>query len=163
MATIPRMAVLVSRCAVRSISKPYRNPEPMKKNKPLPKLANGLMTGAVLLNTLALSSFADKELSSASADIGGRRDRIVKKRAGKKSRAVRIYPDIMKRTMHVISKDVNENPVDFYVFALDGTLLANHRLNPGDHVRIGDLPRGTFVYEVFDGDEMAEKGKLEIR
>lgn len=133
----------------------------MKTTKPLPKLVSGLLTGAVLLNTITLTSFNEKP-STGDENIGGK-DRIVKKRAGKKSRAIRIYPDIVKRTMHVISKDVNEGPVDFYVFALDGTMLANHRLNPGDHVRIGELPRGTYVYEVFDGDEMSEKGKLDIK
>lgn len=133
----------------------------MKTTKPLPKLVSGLLTGAVLLNTITLTSFTEKP-STGDENIGGK-DRIVKKRAGKKSRAIRIYPDIVKRTMHVISKDVNEGPVDFYVFALDGTMLTNHRLNPGDHVRIGELPRGTYVYEVFDGDEMSEKGKLDIK
>lgn len=133
----------------------------MKTHKPFPKLVGGLLTGAVLLNTITLTSFTGKE-SANDPSIGGK-NRIVKKRAGKKSRAIRIYPDIVKRTMHVISKDVNEGPVDFYVFALDGTMLANHRLNPGEHLRLGELPRGTYVYEVFDGDEMSEKGNLEIK
>lgn len=137
----------------------------MKTKKQLPKLVSGVLTGALLTNALVLSSFAPAKTKPGKEEDDDRagRNRIVRKRAGKKSRQVKIYPDLLKKVMHVVSRDVNDSVIDFYVFALDGTLMVNHRLNPGDHVLITDLEKGAYRYEVFDGDEMTEKGNLDIR
>ena len=79
----------------------------------------------------------------------------------KKEREVKIYPDILKKTMHV--KSVESSEVDFFVFALDGTLMVHYKMNEKDHKKINGLEKGTYTYQVFKNDEMSEAGKLIIK
>ena len=84
-----------------------------------------------------------------------------KTRLTKKEREVKIYPDIIKKTMHVSSVESSE--VDFFVFDLDGTLMVHYKMNEGDHKRINGLEKGTYTYQVFKKDEMSESGKIIIK
>ena len=76
--------------------------------------------------------------------------------------SVRIYPDVLKRVMHVVARD-NEETVDFFVFDLEGTLIQHYKLKPGEHQRLADLKRGTYVFSVFSGDEETATGNFDIR
>ena len=84
-----------------------------------------------------------------------------KTRVTKKDREVKIYPDIIKKTMHV--KNIESSEVDFFVFAVDGTLMVHYKMNEKDHKRINGLEKGTYTYQVFRNDEMSESGKLIIK
>ena len=84
-----------------------------------------------------------------------------KTRSAKKEREVKIYPDIIKKTMHV--KNVENKEVDFFVFDLDGTLMVHYKMNEKDHKRINGLEKGTYTYQVFKNDEMSESGKIIIK
>jgi len=77
--------------------------------------------------------------------------------------SVKIYPDIIKREMHVVAKDNGGKEADFFVFDLQGTLVQNYKLKAKDHYRITGLSKGTYVYRVFCGDEETVSGKFEIR
>ena len=84
-----------------------------------------------------------------------------KTRVSKKEREVKIYPDIIKKTMHV--KNVETSEVDFFVFDLQGTLMVHYKMNEKDHRRINGLDKGTYTYQVFKNDEMSESGKIIIK
>ena len=84
-----------------------------------------------------------------------------KSKLTRKDRAVKIYPDMIKRVMHV--KSVEENPLDLFVFDMDGTLVRHFKMTEGDHKKIAGLERGAYVYQVFKGDEMSESGKINIK
>ncbi|MBL0269808.1 MAG: T9SS type A sorting domain-containing protein [Chitinophagaceae bacterium] len=77
--------------------------------------------------------------------------------------AVKIYPDAIKRSMHVIAKGSDAATTDFYVFDLEGTLMKHFKMAPRDHQKIHGLKRGTYIYRVFSGDEETAAGKFEIR
>ncbi len=77
--------------------------------------------------------------------------------------AVKIYPDALKREMHVIAKDNEGKAIDFFIFDLEGTLLHNYKMESKEHKKISGLARGTYVYRVFTGDEETAAGKFEIR
>jgi hypothetical protein len=77
--------------------------------------------------------------------------------------SVKIYPDVLKREMHVVAKDNDDKLVDFFVFDVNGTLLQNYKMKAKDHYRITGLARGTYVYRIFCGDEETAAGKFEIR
>ena len=79
----------------------------------------------------------------------------------RKERDVKIYPDMIKRIMHV--KNVDESTLDFFVFDLEGTLVRHFKMDEGDHKKIGGLYKGSYMYQVFKGDEMSESGKLNIK
>lgn len=83
--------------------------------------------------------------------------------AGFNNSSVRIYPDILKRDMHVVAKKNEGQTVDFFVFDLEGNLVLNQKMKSKEHFRIAGLRKGMYVYHVFRGDEETAAGKFEIR
>ncbi len=79
----------------------------------------------------------------------------------RKDRSVKVYPDLVKRIMHI--KNVDESPLDFFVFDLEGTLIRHFKMDEGDHKKIIGLEKGLYVYQVFAGDEISESGKITIK
>ena len=82
-------------------------------------------------------------------------------RLSRREREVKIYPDIIKKTIHV--KNVESSEVDFFVFDPQGTLMVHYKMNEKDHKRINGLDKGTYTYQVFVKDEMSESGKIVIK
>lgn len=77
--------------------------------------------------------------------------------------SVKIYPDVIKRDMHVVAKDHDGKMIDFFVFDVEGTLMQHNKMKAKDHHKISGLARGTYVYRVFCGDEETAAGNFEIR
>jgi len=84
-----------------------------------------------------------------------------KVRSSKKEKEVKIYPDMLRRVMHV--KNLENKEVDFFVFDSQGTILVHYKMNEKEHKKINNLERGTYTYQVFKNDEMSESGKIVIR
>ena len=82
-------------------------------------------------------------------------------RISKKQREVKIYPDLLKKVMHV--KNVETTKVDFYVFDAEGTIIVHYKMNEKDHKKINGLEKGAYTYQVFKNDEMSESGKIIIK
>ena len=82
-------------------------------------------------------------------------------RIPKKEREVKIYPDLLKKVMHV--KNVESEKVDFFVFDSEGTIMVHYKMNEKDHKKINGLEKGTYTYQVFKNDEMSESGKIIIK
>ena len=82
-------------------------------------------------------------------------------RSSKKEREVKIYPDLLKKVMHV--KSVETTKVDFFVFDAEGTIMVHYKMNEKDHKKINGLEKGTYTYQVFKNDEMSEAGKIIIK
>jgi hypothetical protein len=83
--------------------------------------------------------------------------------ASRNNHAVKIYPDVIKKTMHVVAKENDGKEIDFFVFDLQGTLMKHYRMEEGDHKKLTDLERGKYIYHVFCGDEETATGKFDIR
>lgn len=77
--------------------------------------------------------------------------------------SVKIYPDVVKRDMHVVAKDNDGKAIDFFVFDVEGSLLQHYKMKAKDHNKISGLARGTYVYRVFCGDEETATGNFQIR
>ena len=116
-------------------------------------------TKPVSLIVLFLSTFISFMSCSVVESIPATQSKTTK--FSRKDRSVKVYPDLVKRLMHV--KNVEENPIDFFVFDLDGTLIRHFKLDEGDHKKITGLEKGQYVYQVFAGDEMSESGKITIK
>ncbi len=84
-----------------------------------------------------------------------------KTRVARKEREVKIYPDVLKKVMHV--KNVINTEVDFFVFDTEGTIKVHYKMNEKDHKKINGLDRGIYTYQVFKNDEMSESGKIIIK
>lgn len=77
--------------------------------------------------------------------------------------SVKVFPDALKRAIHVVAKQSKGKQVDFYVFDLQGTLVFNYRMKSNDHQKITGLAKGSYVYNVFSGDIQTASGSFEIR
>ena len=78
----------------------------------------------------------------------------------RKEREIKINPDVFRRLMHVKNKEAQ---IDFFVFDLAGTMMIHYKMKEKDHKDVSGLKRGSYVYQVFKGDEMCESGKLNIK
>ena len=76
---------------------------------------------------------------------------------------VKIYPDMVKRSMHVITKENNGANLDFFVFDLNGVIIQHFKMKEKDHIKISGLAKGKYVYRVFAGDNETASGHFEIR
>jgi hypothetical protein len=82
-------------------------------------------------------------------------------KSSRKEREVKIYPDLLKKVMHV--KNIEAAKVDFFVFDSEGTIMVHYKMNEKDHKKFNGLEKGTYTYQVFKNDEMSESGKITIR
>ena len=83
--------------------------------------------------------------------------------SSRNNNSVKIYPDAIKREMHVVAKENDGREIEFFVFDMEGTLIQNYRMAPKDHVRLNNLKRGKYRYNVFCGDEETAAGEFEMR
>lgn len=115
------------------------------------------------MSSLALHATAER----ATAGTTEKRKPVTGNRPGysasRNNNAVKIYPDIIKKTMHVIAKENDGKEIDFFVFDLHGVLLKHYRMEEGEHQRITGLMRGKYIFHVFCGDEETATGKFDIR
>ncbi len=130
-------------------------------------LTLGLSTGVFFTQPL-LAIEKPVKTETGITRISGEEDPVKKKAKSKafsslNNSVVKIYPDALKREMHVVAKNNGGNIIDFFVFDLEGTLVQNYKMNAKDHYRISGLERGTYVYRVFNGDEETAAGQFEIR
>jgi hypothetical protein len=88
--------------------------------------------------------------------------KVAKVSSSRNNSSVRIYPDILKRVMHVVARD-NEENIDFFVFDLEGTLIEHYKMKPGEHQKLTEIKRGKYVFSVFSGDEETATGNFDIR
>jgi hypothetical protein len=89
--------------------------------------------------------------------------KTAKEFSSRNNNSVKIYPDAVKRDMHVVAKDNEGKEIDFFVFDLEGSLVQHYKMKGKDHNKMTGLSRGTYVYRVFSGDEETAAGKFDIR
>jgi len=111
-----------------------------------------LFSGLALLLGSAQSCSVTENINSVDAK---------KTKTSRREKEVKIYPDMLKRMMHV--KNVENTQVDFFVFDPQGTIMVHYKMNERDHKKINGLAKGTYTYQVFKNDEMSESGKIIIR
>lgn len=111
---------------------------------------------------LALQPFFALAGSGDPAD-GGKGGGKKNKMTSRNNTSVKIFPDALKRIMHVVAKENEGKEVDFFVFDMQGTLMLNYKMKSGDHQKITGLSRGTYEYRVFTGDEQTASGKFLIK
>lgn len=123
------------------------------------------IAGICIAMTLLMQPFASQANNDRYEDPNETEvKKITKSPASRNNNSVRIYPDILKRVMHVVAKDDNDGQgIDFFVFDVEGTLLHHYKMKSGDHQKMADLKRGKYVFRVFSGDEETATGNFEMR
>ncbi|HWR33294.1 MAG TPA: T9SS type A sorting domain-containing protein [Chitinophagaceae bacterium] len=144
----------------------------MKLNSTRKHLSMMLVTGicaAALFFQPAIAAEKPLKVNSAATNPG--EEEPAKKKGKTKAKtfaslnnsSVKIFPDALKREMHVVAKDNEGKEIDFFVFDVQGTLVQNYKMKAKDHYKISGLVRGTYLYRVFNGDEETASGKFDIR
>jgi hypothetical protein len=127
-----------------------------------PKFTLSITTG-ICLSVLTLKSGAKINAATGGDEEKKPTTNTKSTYTSRNNHAVKIYPDVVKKAMHVIAKENDGKKIDFFVFDLQGTLLKHYKMDGGDHEKITGLKRGKYIYNVFSGDEETAAGKFEIR
>ena len=125
-----------------------------------------LFTAGICFSVLAIQPGASINAATEKTEIKEGEKPLLKTRSNYSSRnnhAVKIYPDVIKKAMHVVAKENDGKEIDFFVFDLQGTLLKHYKMDEGDRKKITGLKRGKYIYHVFCGDEETATGKFDIR
>jgi hypothetical protein len=85
----------------------------------------------------------------------------LKKNIRVKKNVVKIYPNPSYGKISV-SANTTE-PLHFYIFDLEGTLIYQTILNNKDRKNINTLKKGTYLYDVFEKDESIDEGKIIVK
>lgn len=131
-------------------------------------LALGMATGLLIAQPVFAAGNSVKKIPAGISNPG--EDKPAKKNKVKaktftslNNSAVKIYPDVIKREMHVVAKENDGKEIDFFVFDVEGTLIHHYKMKPKEHDKISGLSRGTYMFHVFSGDEETAAGNFDIR
>jgi hypothetical protein len=123
------------------------------------------LLSAILIISFSTKTFAvndDREISHGRKTF--EEDKPVKKeKALKNTIAVKVFPDAIKKTMHVVAKGSNEKEISFFVFDVEGKMIVDYTMKAGDRRTIRPLRKGNYMYHVFCGDEYIGSGKMQFR
>lgn len=146
----------------------------MKKNPPLfllpALLATAFTLTAVQKTSASVKPFYNYTVSTLPGDEEdkpakktGRKKNKVTAFSSRNNKVVKIYPDVLKREMHVVTKENDGTAIDFFVFDMQGTIVEHYKMNEKEHKKITGLAPGKYVYRVFSGDTESAAGNFEIR
>ena len=131
-------------------------------------LTLGLATGLLLTQSVFAAGKSVKKNPAGISNPG--EDKPAKKSKAKtkaftslNNSSVKIYPDVIKREMHIVAKENDGKEIDFFVFDVEGTLIHHYKMKPKEHDKISGLSRGTYMFHVFSGDEETAAGNFDIR
>lgn len=80
----------------------------------------------------------------------------------KKNNVITITPN-PSYTGEISVSSKTEQPLHFYIFDLEGTLIYQTVLNTKEKKSVTNLNKGTYMYNVFVNDESVEEGKLSVK
>jgi len=86
-----------------------------------------------------------------------------KEKSFKNQNVVKVYPDMVKKEMHVIAKSGIDKEIEFMVFDINGNMVLNYKMKPGEKRTITELKKGSYMYHVFAEDEYLTTGKMVFR
>jgi|ERR1051326_7446738 hypothetical protein len=86
-----------------------------------------------------------------------------KEKSFKNQNVVKVYPDAIRKAMHVVARSGNAKEIEFLVFDINGNMVLNYKMKAGERRTISELKRGSYMYHVFAEDEYLTTGKIVFR
>ena len=86
-----------------------------------------------------------------------------KEKSFRNQNVVKVYPDMVKKEMHVLAKSGIEKEIEFMVFDINGNMVLDYKMKPGEKRTINELKKGSYMYHVFAEDEYLTTGKIVFR
>jgi hypothetical protein len=125
-------------------------------------LSAGLMIGHPVMAGCTAFNGIENPLKEPGEKAPAKRTKT-KVATSRNNNIIKIYPDMFRRSMHVVAKENDGKEIDFFVFDLQGTLIQNFKMKEKDRQQLQGLEKGKYQYRVFSGDEEAASGQFEIR
>ncbi|MBC7887450.1 MAG: hypothetical protein H7Z13_06135 [Ferruginibacter sp.] len=123
-----------------------------------------LFSAGIFISVMAMQPYSShKSLHAEIKEEKKISKKTVSNYSSRNNHAVKIYPDVVQKAMHVVAKENEGKQIDFFVFDLEGTLMKHYKMEEGDREKITGLARGKYIYQVFCGDEETAIGKFDIR
>lgn len=76
--------------------------------------------------------------------------------------AIKVYLT-PKQKGSITIRSTNSEPISFYLFDLDGTMIYQTALEQNATQTVAGLNKGTYVYHAFKNDKSIEGGKIVIK
>ena len=130
--------------------------------KPTATLLLGVKFLLLMIVTCAVgkSLYAANEARVVTKNFDDDKKPARKERSFKNENAVKVFPDVLKKAMHVIAKPANRKEIEFLVFDVNGNMVLNYKMQAGERKTITDLNKGSYMYYVFADDEYLMTGKI---
>jgi hypothetical protein len=104
-----------------------------------------------------------KEVFSCKGNFEEGKKPAKKEKAFKNQNTVKVFPDAIKRKVHVIARQGNKKDIEFLVFDINGNMVLNYKMKAGEKKTINELKKGSYMYHVFAEDEYLTTGKIVFR
>ena len=121
-----------------------------------------LMIVSICVTQTRLSA-TSKTNKVATANFFEEKKPLPKEKDFKTQNVVKVYPDAVRKAMHVIARPSNEKQIDFLVFDINGNMVLNYKMKAGERKTISELQKGSYMYHVFCDDEYVATGKMEFK
>ena len=124
-----------------------------------PRLMNRILLLAVF--SAMLISFSTKQNDSKLISNNLSDSLEAGKKVKIRKNLVKIYPNPSFGRINISAS--TSQPLHFYIFDLEGTLIYQTVLKNKDRKNIDNLKKGVYMYDVFEKDESIEEGKIIVK
>jgi hypothetical protein len=107
---------------------------------------------------IAISSPAFASAYSAYSDTA-----MNTKISGNKNQSIQVYSGTDKQTLFFFAKLKQKKNCRFYMFDMDGTLVAENNIYNKQGVEFTNMQKGNYYFEIFSKDKRIENGTLTIK
>jgi hypothetical protein len=107
---------------------------------------------------IAISSPAFASAYSAYSDTA-----VITKISGNKNQIIQVYSGADKQTLFFSAKLKQKKNCRFYMFDMDGTLVAENNIYHKQGVEFTNMQKGNYYFEIFSEDKRVENGTLTIK
>jgi hypothetical protein len=110
----------------------------------------------LLLLTLSVSALASPHAISGDTAV-------IKKLAGNKDQPIQLYSSSGNRVLYFSVKLKQKKTYRFFMFDMDGKLVAENDIVDKEGVQFTNMPKGEYFFEILRKDEHVENGTLTIK
>jgi len=122
-----------------------------------------LLVATICLTQTKLLAASNREIFISKKNFEDDKKPAKKEKSFKNQNVVKVYPDVIKKAMHVVARSGNAKEIEFLVFDINGNMILNYKMKAGERRTISELKRGSYMYHVFAEDEYLTTGKIVFR
>jgi hypothetical protein len=110
----------------------------------------------LLLIAISLPSFASEYSKTGDTSV-------FKKLSGNKNQSIQLFSNSGKQTIFFSAKFKQKKVYRFYMFDMDGKLVAENNIDNKQGVEFTNMQKGNYYFEILSNDDRIENGTLTIK